>query len=404
MTSEDSPIAPTITPAEIAGRRWDVIVIGAGPAGAFAALHLARIGASVLLVDRSHFPRQKVCGCCVNALALRQLEHAGLGYLPRRLGGRPLTEVQIRCGNHSARLPLRGSISLSRRALDAALIRAAVEAGAALFTGAAARIGPAGDDHREVRIGAADDVPVARARVVIAADGLAGRSLDDIPGMQKLRLNDARIGLGAISQAASPRFREGSIYMACSARGYAGLVRLETGDLDVAAAVDPPLVRAMGGPGDAVAFILRDAGFEPPADLLALDWHGTPALTTHRRDIAGERLLVIGDAAGYVEPFTGEGIAWALLSATAVAPIAARGARRWTPDVSREWTHTYRTLLEPRHRSCRYVAWVLRHPRATRLAVRALALRPQLAQPVLSHMTAPPRDTLLPTASSRAPS
>jgi flavin-dependent dehydrogenase len=57
---------PTLAPESAAGRLWDVVVVGAGPAGAMAARELARRGAGVLLVDRAQFPRYKVCGGCLN--------------------------------------------------------------------------------------------------------------------------------------------------------------------------------------------------------------------------------------------------------------------------------------------------------------------------------------------------
>ena len=64
---------------------YDVVVIGAGPAGSVAAYRAATLGASVLLVDKASFPRVKVCGCCINARALAVFDRLGLG---RRRGAR----------------------------------------------------------------------------------------------------------------------------------------------------------------------------------------------------------------------------------------------------------------------------------------------------------------------------
>ena len=66
---------------DIAGTSWDVVVVGAGPAGSMAALEIARRGPSVLLVDKARFPRYRVCGCCLNGRALSLLGSAGLGGL-----------------------------------------------------------------------------------------------------------------------------------------------------------------------------------------------------------------------------------------------------------------------------------------------------------------------------------
>ena len=69
------------TARDVSDTTWDVVVVGAGPAGSMAALEIARRGRSVLLVDKASFPRYKVCGCCLNARALSLLELADLGGL-----------------------------------------------------------------------------------------------------------------------------------------------------------------------------------------------------------------------------------------------------------------------------------------------------------------------------------
>ncbi len=73
------------TPKCPASRLWDVVVIGAGPAGAVSALLLAREGKKVLLVDKAVFPRSKVCGSCLSSKTLDYLNQAGLGDLPSSL-------------------------------------------------------------------------------------------------------------------------------------------------------------------------------------------------------------------------------------------------------------------------------------------------------------------------------
>ena len=75
--------------------RWPVVVVGAGPAGALAALGLARQGVPVLLVERRRFPRWKVCGACLSGQALAALAEAGQAPLLDRLGARPLRSVQL---------------------------------------------------------------------------------------------------------------------------------------------------------------------------------------------------------------------------------------------------------------------------------------------------------------------
>jgi len=76
--------------------RYDVVVVGAGPAGAVTAFTAARRGLEVLLLDRAVFPRFKVCGCCLNARALNTLERVGLADVVVELGAARLDRLDIR--------------------------------------------------------------------------------------------------------------------------------------------------------------------------------------------------------------------------------------------------------------------------------------------------------------------
>ena len=109
-------------------------------------------------------------------------------------------------------------------------------------------------------------------------------------------------------------------------------------------------------------------------------WKGTPPLTRRVSSLGEERLFLVGDAAGYVEPFTGEGMTWALIAARTVAPLAVTAARRAPWDASHEtnWSTAHRAL-QRRMRSCGRTTRLLRRPLATRLAVRILAVFPWLA-------------------------
>ena len=104
--------------------------------------------------------------------------------------------------------------------------------------------------------------------------------------------------------------------------------------------------------------------------------------------MSAERVLVLGDAAGYVEPFTGEGIAWALASAVAVAPLADRAVSRWDDSLGREWGARHRQIVTGRQRMCRLVARILRHPRLAHCAIQLLGWWPRLAAPFVHRLNA----------------
>ena len=95
---------------------------------------------------------------------------------------------------------------------------------------------------------------------------------------------------------------------------------------------------------------------------------------------------MLGDAAGYVEPFTGEGIASALTSGAAAATHVARNVSTWNEDVERQWALQHRELFVDRQRWCRRLARLLWHPWAVRGLLRGLSIAPWLARPIVSRL------------------
>jgi flavin-dependent dehydrogenase len=376
-------LGPTLSLEQAARPTWGAVVVGAGPAGSLAARELALRGVEVLLVDQAAFPRWKVCGCCLNAQALAVLEEAGLGELAPRSGAVPLDAIELAARGRSARVRLAGGVSLSRSTLDAGLVGAAVRAGAAFLpqTRAALADAPPGEDARCVELHQGPAALPVRARCVLAADGLGGKLLARAGVTEAPAAPGSRIGAGAVVPSAPAYYRPGTIYMACGEHGYVGLVRLEDGRLDVAAALDASWVRECGGPARAAAPLLDEAGFPPVPLLGQTPWRGTPALTRRAATCAAERLFVVGDAAGYVEPFTGEGMAWALTAGRAVAPLAAEAARGWRPELARAWAARYRRVVTRRQAACRAFALALRYPALVGSLVRVLAHAPILAAP-----------------------
>jgi flavin-dependent dehydrogenase len=367
----------TLNLSAAAVRRWDAIVIGAGPAGALAARQLAQRGLAVLLVDRDAFPRWKVCGACLGGAALDTLAAVGLDELVDEHGGVPLTTMQLVAGGRRACMPLADRVALSRTAFDAALIDAAVRAGAALLLRTWARLADVTASERRVVLRQTDAEVLVAGSIVISATGLGGSD-----AVQQVVQPKSRIGVGTVAGEAPIHYAPGTIYMACGTGGYVGLVRVEDGRLNIAAAVDADAVRQRGGVGPLGAEILAQAGLPAVPAMTQLPWRGTPALTRQPVRPAATRLFLIGDAAGYVEPFTGEGIAWALAGAVSVAPIAAEACRRWDPALAATWSVCHRRIITRRQWPCRWLAALLRRPPLMRTAVAMLERMPLLAAPI----------------------
>jgi flavin-dependent dehydrogenase len=379
-------VEATLNLARAARRHWDVVVVGAGPAGSLAARELARRGAAVLLVDRASFPRWKVCGACLNGQALAVLRAAGLGELPGRLGAVPLRRVCLSSRGRRALVPLPVGVALSREALDASLIRAALAAGADFLPETSAALGPPAADARAVTLHGRDERAAVVARLVLAADGLGGTLLAR-GGRGGTRVAPGSwTGAGAVLQDGPAFYGAGAIFMACGTPGYVGLVRLEDGRLNVAAALEPAALRRVRQPGEVAAAVLEEAGLPTPAGLGRLAWRGTPPLTRGAPRPAANRLFAVGDAAGYVEPFTGEGIAWALAAGRAVVGPALRAVARWESGLAGEWAAVYDRIVRRRQATCRAARIVLHRPRLTGAAVAVLAALPALARPLLRHL------------------
>ena len=375
---------------------WDVIVIGAGPAGALAAHQLARCQLRVLLVEKRAFPRRKVCGSCLNGVALRALETAGLGHLLDALGAVPLERIRLGLQGRQLELALPAGRSLSRGRLDLALCEAAVTAGAVLRQPCEASVAGSHPAGREVLLRSGADVQITSARVVLVASGLGSPGLGSELPIEMRISPRARIGAGCELEAGVRGYGRGAIHMAIGRHGYVGLVRNEAGALNLAAAFDRPHLIAAGGPAASAAEVLAEAGFAPMPEAAAATWRATPALTRRATPPAAERVLLLGDAAGYVEPFTGEGMGWALVGALAAVPLVLQGQMEWHQGLERDWARAHARLIGTRQRFCHGLAFALRRPALSRSLLVAAGRWPALTTPLLQHLEGAPRQRITP--------
>jgi menaquinone-9 beta-reductase len=307
----------------------DVIVVGAGPAGAMAATLLARAGARVRLFDRARFPRAKLCGDTLNPGAMQVLRaHLSITEVLERsipLDGMLLTGpdgISVR-GRYGRGLTGR---AIERRELDAILVRQAIAAGASFDDGVSAAAPRLDPDGRVIGIrlkGRDGRNQESGARLVVAADG------------RESRLARA---LGLLHHPAHPRrWAIGGYFEGIEGLTTAGEMHIRHGHYIGVA----PMPGAIANACLVLPYRSQPAVLRNPTKTLTATLTSDPALAPRfararlvegphvlgpmavdARAVGVPGLLVAGDAAGFIDPMTGDGLRFALAGAV----IAARTA------------------------------------------------------------------------------
>ncbi len=320
--------------------RWDVVVVGAGPAGATTALLLARAGASVLLMDRARFPRDKACSEYLSPATTEILERLGGGILDAVEGAAHAKLYGMKvvapcgatmCGRFRGG-PRPYSFALPRTTFDTILISAAGRAGAVVREGVTVEnlVWEKGAVAGVVaRLGNRQPV-TCNARIVVGADGLrsvVARRLGLIRSSPPRRV-------AFTAHVADVAGMDGVGELHVSKRGYVGLGPVGDGVTTVALVVPLAAVRRSRGEGrdfrrDFFAELERFPGlagrFDPRRlvrDVLATG----PFAQWSRTAVApGGGAVLVGDAADFFDPFTGQGIYSAMrgaeLAAECLIPI-----------------------------------------------------------------------------------
>ena len=367
---------------------WDVVVIGAGTGGASAAVQLAARGQRVLMIEAKSFPRDKVCGGCLNQRAWQGLSQivprGATNSMTARItaaGAVPIDRMRLNCWGQEAQWTTPTMQAISRRTLDTLLVEAAIESGATFCSETSAKVIDDDAIHfRRVQLthvsGQACEV---KARNVIAADGLGQTSLSEIPSLANRVEGGSRIGLGSIVNDASEHYAPRVLVMAVGREGYVGLARVEHNQLNVAAAIDKNAMKEHG-PMALVASILQSCRLPVPDSLSDAKWTGTLPLTRTSRLVAARRLFKIGDAASYVEPFTGEGMSWAITDAVNLSELLASSNAEDCDRIAAVWNEQWQSKLKSKQWVCRGLAGLLRRPRMASASLMAARFLPWIPQ------------------------
>ncbi len=366
----------------------DVIVVGGGPAGVAAAILLRQKRHDVLLLDAARFPRDKVCGEGVSPEAWRLLERLDAAAPVRALRPHPLRGMALTAPDGTT---FRGDygperepgFAAPRERLDQALLGCARAAGVEVREGArVTRLRFQGTRVAGVELENGRGPEELGARLVVGADGRhsrVARSLDllhEHPWLRKFSVRGYWEGMQGLSE-------HGEMHVAAGA--YCGIAPLSPTRANVAFVLGRLDIRAAGGD---IERFYRDtiAGRWPrladrlaQARLLAPPKAVGPLALVAKR-VSAPGAMLVGDAAGFYDPFTGEGITLALRTAEMAAEEADRALRAGRTDDLRSYDQRRDQATRDKFRLNRLLQGVVAFPELSNFVARRLSRRPDLAR------------------------
>jgi len=376
-----------------------IVIAGGGVSGAVLAALLARAGREVIVVERRLEDETKCCGCCLAPRGVRRLESLGLGDALAAAGARPTGRWRLRSAFGAVLFdeslgPRPGAV-VPRDRFDAALLDMARGAGARVIRGATAQMAPGG---AVVVRASGGTIERLRPWLLVGADGV-GSGVARSAGLAPASRNATgtartlrRLGISwrvDASAARSMAIDEEVIDIHLVEHGYLGFVHGADGLRVGALALLTPTrgaspainglrshdATSLGRGGDALTAAI-DAwatvspslaalgGCEPKheADFAAtgpLPWRPRGVARATAADLPG--VALVGDAAGYEEPFTGEGMTWAIESAALLASVIERmlethRAAAWDERAAAAYRHDHARAFAMRRIRLRVVA------------------------------------------------
>ena len=360
-------------------------MVGGGPAGTAAAVFLRQLGHEVVLVDEARFPRDKICGEGVSPEAWRLLGRMGAEAAVRALRPRPVRGMKLTAPDGTA---FRGEytgarepgFAVRRWCLDRALLDCARAAGVEVHEGARARDIVRHDGTvRGVVVESDGAIQRLEARLVVAADGrrsVIARKLGLLREHRTLRKFAVRgywKGVEGLTDHGEMHVTRG---------GYCGIAPLGDEEANITFVLDQAEMRAAGG--GLADFYLRTLERWPRVRerlgraSLTSPPRAIGPLALEARRVSAPGAVLVGDAAGFYDPFTGEGVTLALRGAEIAAEVAHRALANGATDLrlyDRRRDDATRDKFRLNRLLQRIVAW----PALANAVARRLSRRPDLA-------------------------
>lgn len=374
---------------------YDIIIIGAGPAGTGAAILLAPLGLRVLLLEKSCFPREKLCGEFLSPETLPIFARLGVRERLFAAGAQTINQWTLFAPDgRGIAVPMSWiagaggqAMGISRATMDLVLLTRARELGVEVREGVhvSSRLTRDGALTRIESKGEGGRLESFAGHLIINASGR--NPLFVPPAAQRpSRLNDARVfGCKVHLRGVDGLDESGELFFFKD--GYGGLSHVEGGRTNLCFLTTEKTLRA--AKGDRERLLEMTLRTNPAAERrlrhAAIDgeWLGTGPITYGRQsDVAG--VLSIGDAGAFIDPFTGSGMLLALRSAELAAAVVRQSLNEQTMLDAAAIIHTYRALHRAefswRLRLCGALRGLAFRPRARNLLAALLTRRPSFAR------------------------
>ena len=315
---------------------FDVAIVGGGPAGSVCAAFCAVAGLQTVVIEREKFPREKVCGDCLNPECWPTLRRLGIDHRVRESPHGTLASVAF-IGLRDRRIEIdlpqgeEAEIAIKRSVFDALLLDYAHQLGAEIRETSTLTSLEKTNGGWKLMIA---DAPASRAQVLVAADG-RNSTVARLSGLLP-HIGKERVALQA--HISLPRDFGNKVVLQLLPGGYSGQAPVSESELNLCLVGKPKSIRT-----------LQNWAIERFALSTGQQWRTITPLTRTAVSPAHRNLLFVGDAARVVEPFTGEGIFYALrsgeLAATAATRIVQENSTGAAPEYSAQHSAMYRGRL-----------------------------------------------------------
>jgi flavin-dependent dehydrogenase len=394
LDSQQSIFSSAASPRlRVSASQYDAVIVGGGPAGTSAAIHLARAGARVLLAEQKKFPRPKLCGEFISPECLEHFERLGVVDRMMSAGGALLSETVFysRSGRNLSvpsawfKEGTAGALGLSRAEMDERLLARARAAGVEVLEETQA-VGMLMDERRVRGVRLKQGGQSLEIDSLIAIDA-TGRSRSLARRLEKDAKRRSRKGSAPLVAFKAHLENGGGASGSCEIYfyrgGYGGLNRVEGGLSNLCFIARARDVRACGGDAGRVmrevvmknrraAETLARAQVRSGWLAVALEDFG------RRRIVPAEGMLAVGDAASFIDPFTGSGMLMALESGELAAQTVARHLQTLRRDetfdnVACDYRARYKEVFGARLRVCALMRRAAFVPRLAETLIFALS-------------------------------